>query len=165
MNIEQAIKLKKWLDDIGTDRVRNTEIIKVVFDNHSPKLSPTFFGVKYEWVGHYTYGMTAVQEGKHKDGEEYVETRLELLGERLPLMKQKDRFHESKVCYRLPHDDGDWYISCWHEKDDVSEYHPWGKQFQLGRWPHEQFGERIDHYSKQPRVRCLVDVEVIKENS
>lgn len=169
MNEQTARQVCDWLTGLGHADVRP---VRVTF-TYKEKTA-TYYGASYQWVGHYAADMQACREGKAKPGEEYRCPRYYLVGKLPPSSREKirmyDGIYEHKNVYRIAGDEGDWYISGYAEqpiKPDVARFHPFGPNFQLGRWPHEDFGQRIDHYDPKPgqRVRLPALVAPITQES
>lgn len=105
------------------------------------------------------------QTFEHPSGE--YNDRFYVVGERPKKLKENklvpDEMYESKYNLKFPNDDGDWYTAChmdnYNIKPEFAEFHPFGANFLLGRWPHEQFNQRIDHFDAKKRERLPVEVQ------
>jgi hypothetical protein len=74
--------------------------------------------------------------------------------------------------YRIDGDwtEGDWYFGGHVTPEAAADprlraFHPLGAHFLLMRWPHEQFGERIDHYDERPLLRKRMRIQVVYADS
>lgn len=74
-----------------------------------------------------------------------------------------------RAVYRIDGDDGDWYMGGYVTRETATserygKHHPLGAHFLLMRWPHEQFGDRVDQYEIgshgriHPRPRMNIEV-------
>ncbi len=128
----------------------------------------TFEGIRYTQVFTYLEDERAVSEGGKKVGEERLETSFMLLGAlpRTYRLKRISKHHRDTcqaVVYRIGEDDGDWYVTSHYPHDERTPYHPLGRCFMLGRWPHENpWHGRIDQNDDKPRQRLLITVEVVR---
>lgn len=127
----------------------------------------TFEAARYVSTLQYDKRMDAVIRGEHKAGDEYSNMYFYLVGERPKKLKEQKRvlggLYESKYKMTLPDDDGDWHVACYIDEEQIEPqfepYHPFGANFILCRWPHEKFGQRIDHYDTEKRERLPVEVQ------
>lgn len=128
----------------------------------------------YRQCGQYEAGMQAVQRGERRVGEAYWVQRCYVVGQRPELLQRTKRAVGGCVecAYVLQRtrasDDGDWYVCAYLDQlpaGDRAEavYQPFGPNFLLGRWDHDQLGQRIDHYDATPRERRPMDVESVTE--
>lgn len=127
----------------------------------------TFEAARYTQTFHYEPGMSAVSLGKKTVDETYSQTLFYVVGERPKKLKENrktlDGMLGSKYDLRFPDDDGDWYTACYINGDALepqfAQYHPFGANFILSRWPHEEFQQRIDHHEKKKYPRLPVEVQ------
>lgn len=157
MSAQLAKDVAAWLDRCGGNR----DIIPVRVSLTYGGRVYEYYGARYTWVGHYTHSMMAVTHGDKQEGEEYTRQCVYLVGDLPPTAKPKTRRGEHKVVYRLPDDDADWYISgyCQTFEPHQDKYHPFGKNWMLGRWD-VPGDERIDRWDAGPRPRRPLAVEV-----
>jgi len=160
MTAQQAKDCVAWLN--GLNRFHNIQPVMVVFTFRGKDY--TYYGARYERRETYNERHPAVERGDRVAGAEYFEPCFYLLGRRAAFMQERVRsFGDSvsKYDYNFPGDDGDWYSSCYWEGGTNKEYHPFGRNFMLSRWPHEDLGRRIDHYDAKKRERVKARFEII----
>jgi hypothetical protein len=138
-----------WLKGLGT-HVRNVVAVRLVL--RTRKGVETWEGARYEHVGHYESGMGAVRDGRKKEGDEYVEPKYYFRGVRPKCTARGDRH-----VFVFPGDDGDWYVSGYYDGGPTDFQS--GPNFMLGRWPHEEFKERIDACDRKKSIRVPVEIE------
>lgn len=167
MNGTKAVELAGWLNGLGNDRVRDAVPVTVAITYKGK--TETFYGARYTWVGQYTENMDGVRSGKYKVGDEYTKQVFYMLGLEPKTAKRKIRvagFWEHRIIFNLPNDDGDWYFGGGFVKNaDNAEYHkhhPFGSNWSLTRWPHEDIG-RIDQYdaSDDKHIRLAIVVAAL----
>ena len=170
-NEQTARAVAQWLRDLS--RISGVLPVRLTFDYSQSKLvthrktPEVCYGAYYCFTGEYTADMMGCQRGEHKPGDTYEEWRYYLLGKQprgaKHMLRVHDGLREHRIIYKLGDDTGDWYLSSYMQepiKPEFAQYHPFGPSFQLGRWPHEKFGQRIDHYDPKPGMRERVPVRV-----
>lgn len=138
------MSLLEWLTSLP--RVHKAEPVRVAIG------SQTYEGVKYVEYLYYEKGMDIVRRGERKDGEQYTREVVYLLGD-LP----REYKRTTRIAFRLPEDQRDWYLACYHDGRDAPNKPPFTPNFMLMPWDVDQ---AIDHYEtingKKPRTRIPV---------
>lgn len=165
MNAGKAKEVAAWLNGLDNKTVRNVRPVKVIIPYKGKE--QTFYGARYQRVGHYTESMDGVRQGRYKAGDEYTDEMFYLLGDLPVTYKKKIRvagFWEQRIVYNIPGDTGDWYVNGYWKQTEknagFAHHHPFGNNFGLSRWDHEGLKQRIDHYESQ-RERISIVVEAL----
>lgn len=140
MSRDMSFEMQEMLSSMRAS-IRNVVPIKVKFGKR------TFYGCKYTVIRHYEKGMMAVIDGRHKEGEEYTEERIDLIGAHPEKMRNRANFV-------FTHENKEWYICCWYPHDQRNEFHPFGKQFGLS-----VSGDKIDRFERftYPRIPMTIE--------
>lgn len=100
----------------------------------------------YEEVLHYTNDMMAVSWGKKKAGDPYTRRGIYAIGQR-PSNKSKSIFII---------DDKVWYVACYYDEVQVTDYQPFGRNFIISPW---DLPETIDKYQRRHYKRIQASFE------
>lgn len=111
--------------------------------------SKRFAGARYTQTLFYMAGMLCVTRGDKQAGDTYTRDGIYLLGNRPERMRNRRHF-----C--MPYDGREWYVSCHAVTDEVNEFHPFGRSFQIAPWDAPgkvDDGERFTY----PRIPMTVE--------
>jgi hypothetical protein len=158
-----ARRMARWLRGLG-----HTQATPVAVLIERKKFREIYYGARYVFTGTYEAGMLAVADGRVSAGDTWTSARIELAGKK-PRTCVRNRQGEQKIVYTIAGDVGDWYVSHWYERGDgwdrlnreLKKYHPFGPNFGLTRWDHEELGDRIDRHRDKPAERLRIEVEEI----